>query len=126
MNTDLSAGSSVYPPIQLKHTYDRLVAAEQDNARKANAAIYTEAQKYCERLHPQSFSGGPRVPCISEYVASHGVAIPTVPDSLYKFDFVSPSWSPDLAGWSLVLAAISFVLLSVRLAIPYVLKRLHI
>ena len=126
MNTDLSVDSSVYPPIQLKHTYDRLVAAEQDTARQANTAIYTEAQHYCERLHPQSFSGGPRVPCINEYVASHGVSIPTVPDSLYKFDFVSPSWSPDVAGFSLVLTTICFVLLVLRLVVPYLLKRLHI
>ena len=30
-----------------------------------------------------------------------------VPDSMYKFDFVSPSWSPDLAGFSLLGAALS-------------------
>ena len=30
-------------------------------------------------------------------------------EGLYKFDFVSAKWSPDLAGWSLVVAVASLV-----------------
>lgn len=127
MNTDLSAGSNaVYPPIQLKHTYERLLAAQQEGAKQANAVIYSEAQSYCERLHPESYSGGPRVPCIRDYVASKGVQVPSIPDSLYKFDFVSPTWSPDFAGWSVVLTVLVFLLLIARLLFPYVLKKLEI
>src|SRR3989344_1028478 len=94
MNTNLATGSQVKPPIQLKYRYDRLVQAEKDKVAAANAQIYTDAQAHCEQLYPQSFSGGPRVPCIQDYVTSHGVAAQPIPDSLYKFDFVSPAWSP--------------------------------
>src|SRR5689334_17699523 len=57
MNTDLSAGNtSVYPPIQLKYTYDRLVQAQKDQFTQANAQLYTDAQHYCEGLNSTDFS----------------------------------------------------------------------
>ena len=105
MNTDLSTGNgSVYPPIQLVGTYDRLVQAQDASIQQQNSQIYTDAQAYCEKLYPTGLSG-PRIPCIDQYVTSKGLkAPPAIPDSLYKFDFVSPTWSPDLAGWSMVVA----------------------
>lgn len=115
MNTNLSSGNNIKPPIQLKYRYDRLVAAEQAKYADANTQVYTDAQHYCEQLYPGSFSGGPRVPCITNYVSSHPVAsAQPIPDSLYKFDFVSPTWSSDLAGWSLVLAVIFLSLFIIR------------
>lgn len=112
MNTNLSAGPDpVYPPIQLKYTYERLVKAQSDQLSAANSRIYNDAQKYCEKQDSIGFSGRNRVPCIEKYVKSHGgKQLPEIPDALYKFDFVSPSWSPDLAGWSLVVVVISAVL----------------
>lgn len=111
MNTSLSSGSdSVYPPIQLKYTYDRLVQAESAKVASQNTQVYTDAQHYCEQLYPGSFSGGPRVPCITQYVSDHGLKTAPIPDALYKFDFVSPRWSPDLAGWSMLLTALSLLL----------------
>jgi len=109
MNTNLSSGNtSVYPPVQLKYTYERLVDTEQKKLSEANANVYSDAQAHCERLFPGSFSGGPRIPCIQEYVTTHGTdaTAQKIPDSLYKFDFVSPSWSPDVAGFSVFLAGI--------------------
>lgn len=118
MNTELDAGKGVYPPVQLKFTYERLVKAEQDRVGTANASIYTDAQKHCETVDPNSALGRSRVPCIQEYVKSHGAqTAKTIPDGLYKFDFVSPSWSPDIAGWSLVLSAVLFILTAVRFAL---------
>lgn len=109
MNTNLSSGgNAIKPPIQLKHTYERLVAAENSRTDSVNSQIYTDAQAYCERLYPGSFSGGPRVPCIQEYVSRQGAKPNQIPASLYQFDFVSPSWSPDLAGWSLLATIIFF------------------
>lgn len=108
MNTKLSTGTSVYPPIQLKGTYDRLVQAQGEEIQKQNGQLYTEAQHYCEQQNPTDFSGRNRVPCIQQYVQAHGVKTKPIEDSLYKFDFVAPRWSPDLAGWSLVATLISF------------------
>jgi len=122
MNTNLASGSEVYPPIQLKYTYQRLQDAELQKANGANSQIYTDAQHHCEQLYPDSFSGGPRVPCIENYVSQHGTKAKTVPDSLYKFNFVSPTWSPDLAGWSLALSAICLALAVLRFALGRVLE----
>ena len=108
MNTNLSAGNtSVYPPIQLKYTYDRLVQAQSDAAAAANSQLYTDAQHYCEQQNSTDFSGHNRVPCIEQYVQSHDTQLPVIPDALYKFAFISPRWSPDLAGWSLLAAILS-------------------
>lgn len=113
MNTDLSSsGSAIKPPIQLKYTYERLLEAQQQTAAANNSQIYTQAQTYCQGQVPAGFSGRGRVPCVQDYVTSHGVKTTPIPTGLYQFDFISPAWSPDLAGWSLVvsgLAGLGFV-----------------
>lgn len=130
MNTSLEVPNGVYPPIQLKYTYDRLVQAESDQAAQANSQnsqIYTDAQNYCEAKIPNGFSGSYRISCIDDYVKSHGisnaVALKSIPDSLYKFDFASPRWSPDLAGWSMVVAGLSGLAFVVLAAVERWLKR---
>lgn len=114
MNTDLSSGNGIKPPIQLKYRYNRLLAKEKSRVKNSTDQVYTAAQKYCENLYPDSFSGGPRVPCIKKYVSTRTVKAQSIPDSLYKFDFVSPAWSPDLAGFSLITTIILFVLFLLR------------
>jgi hypothetical protein len=107
MNTNLATKDGVYPPIQLKYTYDRLVQAQGDQAASANSQLYTDAQHYCEQQNSVDFSGHNRVPCIENYVSTHTTdAAANIPDSLYKFNFASPRWSPDLAGWSELLTII--------------------
>jgi len=117
MNTNLATSDGVYPPIQLKYTYSRLQQAEQDRVNTTNSQIYTDAQHTCEAQYPGSFSGGPRVPCIEQYVKDHGTTARTIPDAMYKFNFASPTWSPDIAGWLLVLAVLSGVLAALRLGL---------
>src|SRR5665213_3721538 len=91
MNTNLSTGTSVYPPIQLTNTYNRLVQTRTDQLTQTNTQLYTDAQAYCEQQDPVDFSGHNRVPCIEQYVSNHGAGqLPQIPDSLYKFSFVSP------------------------------------
>lgn len=110
MNTNLSAGNSVYPPIQLEHTYERHKRAQVEAAANGNV-LYTEAQRHCETQNSADFSGRNRVPCIEEYVEARSAgSIKPIDPALYQFAFVSPVWSPDLAGWSLVCACLSFVL----------------
>ena len=101
MNTKLDAGANaVYPPVQLKYTYDRLIQARSTKLSTTNGQTYSSAQTYCEQQNPNDFSGRNRIPCIEQYVQSHGVQLSPIPDALYKFSFASPAWSPDLAGWS--------------------------
>ena len=105
MNTNLSSGgNTIKPPIQLKYTYDRLLAEAEKGAN--DEGLYTEAANYCQQRVPASvsISGRGRVSCVQDYILSHGGnPAAAVPTALYQFDFVSPTWSPDLAGWSLVM-----------------------
>src|SRR6185295_7521714 len=93
----------------LEYTYERLQKKEQQRVNTTNLLIYTQAQKYCEQQNSTAFSGRTRVPCIQEYVTQNGGSPQSVPAALYQFDFVSPAWSPDLAGWSLVLTLILLI-----------------
>jgi len=115
MNTNLSSGGdSIYPPIQLKYTYQRLESAAQAQAN--NTGLYTTAENYCQQQIPASvsISGSGRIACVQNYILSHGgSAPPAISPALYEFDFVSPTWSPDFAGWSLVVSAASFLLFAV-------------
>ncbi|HSX28946.1 MAG TPA: hypothetical protein VLE73_00135 [Candidatus Saccharimonadales bacterium] len=124
MNTDLTKDNGVYPPIQLVHTYERLKATEQARVNAVNSQVYTEAQVQCEAQLPSGLSGRTRIPCIEQYVKDHGVAPKAIPADLYKFDFVSPRWSPDLAGWSMVLALLFGLLTAIRFAAARLLHHL--
>lgn len=124
MNTSLSTADGVYPPIQLVHTYERLVQTEQARVNAANSQVYTDAQARCEAENPSGLSGRSRIPCIEAYVKANGVTAKQIPADLYKFDFVSPRWSPDLAGWSLVFTTLFLVLAILRFGVGWLLKRL--
>ncbi len=111
MNTNLSAGNNpVKPPIQLKHHYERLLEAEQARVGAANEKLLNDAQNYCEELFPGGVGDDGRVPCVQEFLEIRGAQLRDIPKEAYMFDFVSPVWSPDLAGWSLV-ASVVFLLL---------------
>lgn len=129
MNTNLAAGdNAIRPPIQLRYRYERLLAEEQAKFGNTNEELYTAAQNHCEQLNPGGFSGSGRIPCIKEYIDARGgeVKLAEIPKEAYMFDFVSPSWSPDLAGWSLVLAAVFFVLFILHILAEYFMtKKLH-
>ena len=110
MNTNLgSGGNHIKPPIQLKYTYERLQTAEQERVNGPSSQIYTDAENYCQAQIPEGFSGRGRVPCVTEYVTNHGVKATPIPAALYQFDFASPFWSPDVAGWTLLVAIISLL-----------------
>lgn len=102
MNSNLAVPGGAYPPVQLKYRYDRLVEAEKARVAAVNAKLYTEAQGYCESIIPTGRSLN-RIDCIQNYITTKGGATEqAIRDDLYKFDFVPPIWSPDLAGWSLM------------------------
>ncbi|HET7630468.1 MAG TPA: hypothetical protein VFK03_03780, partial [Candidatus Saccharimonadales bacterium] len=114
MNTDLSSGNNnIKPPIQLKYTYQRLYDAQTNKVQAANQQLYTDAELYCQSIN-QAYYGTTRVPCVQNYVVNHGLkeANINIPAGLYQFDFASPAWSPDLAGFSL-LASVLLLLASV-------------
>jgi len=119
MNTQIGSELGIRPPIQLKGTYERLVAAEEARVAKANETIYAAAQALCE----QRFSAGQlstgRVQCIEAYIEANGVQQQIIEDDFYKFDFVPPRWSADLAGISILLAGVFGLLFSIDLILYF-------
>lgn len=116
MNASLSTGT-LRQPIQLKYRYERLLEAEQKKTTGDNKSIYDEAQAYCESQFPAGTLRDARVPCVQQYLTDHGSggqATNDIPEDLYKFDFVSPRWSPDLAGWSLLFSGVFLALFLIR------------
>lgn len=125
MNTNLSSGNNnIKPPIQLKYTYQRLYDAQTNKVQAANQKLYTDAELYCQSIN-QAYFGTTRVPCVQNYVINHGLkeANFNIPAGLYQFDFASPRWSPDLAGWSLVLSILLFIALIVRIVVAWLWRR---
>ncbi len=117
MNTNLSSGNvPIKPPIQLKHTYERLVAAEKERVKQATPAIAAQAEATCLAQFPASGPNVARITCVQDYMSANAAREQAIPSELYKFDFKSPTWSPDQAGISLVLAGVFLVLFVLRYA----------
>lgn len=119
MNTTIGGPTGVKPPIQLKGSYDRLVAAENERvatAKASNATLYNTAQQVCEKQVPNGLSGRGRIPCIEEYVTKNAQPeeAKSIPAALYQYDFSSPLWSPDTAGIFMLISGLSFFIFLMR------------
>lgn len=124
MNTNLSSGSNaIKPPIQLKARYERLVAAESERIKTLNAQTNAAGEQACSQQFPAAGFNAPRVACIQDYVAANAVKQRSIPDQLYKFDFVSPKWSFDKAGVSILLSVVFIILFVSRLVLEFYLRR---
>ncbi len=99
--------------IELPGTFNK----EVDKIRKAaeisgavDAKIYKRAQIKCEDPYIPLTA---RAQCIQDYVVSNAKQGTNISDlvfpdkSLFSYSFVSPTWSPDFAGFSVVLSIVS-------------------
>lgn len=124
MNTNLASGSNaIKPPIQLKASYDRLMADQLEKIKAGNARVTATAENICGARFPAGGFNAPRVACVQDYVGAHAQKASDIPDSLYKFDFVTPRWSPDLAGFSIFFSALFFVLFLARFGFERYMKK---
>jgi hypothetical protein len=122
MNTQIGSDTGVKPPIQLQGTYKRIVAERENAAGQTNVELYEQAQSDCEARNPDGYSGSNRLDCIAAYVDANGVQEGVnilVEDDLYKFDFASPRWSADLAGFSILSSGIFGILAFIDLIIYF-------
>jgi hypothetical protein len=106
MNTELGGPNGIYPPIQLNGTYQRLQEAEEKRVQKTNEKVRNDADRICSQRHPAG-QIQQRASCNAEYIEKNSVTAKEIDDSFYKFNYVAPRWSPDVAGFSL-LAAVLF------------------
>jgi hypothetical protein len=119
MNTNLSSGqNAIKPPIQLKNRYEKLVKAQEGSVEAYNKTVQQKGEAICAREFPALGYNAPRVACVQDYVGAHAkTAADEIPAELYKFDFVSPKWSPDLAGISLLISSLLFLLFVLRFSV---------
>ncbi len=111
MNTNLNTDSGIKPPIQLKYRYDRLVKAEEARVKTINSKVHQDANAVCGKKFPTGFGG---IPCVENYVKGKLATEQPIPEDLYKFDFASPWWTPDMAGITLLLSIVFFSLFALR------------
>ena len=104
MNADLGS------PVELPGAYNTAVEAAHAKAERsgsANGDVYRRAQLVCE---DPSILLSARAQCIQDYVlenATPGSDAQTLdfpPKELYSYSFISPAWSFDLAGLSVLLS----------------------
>lgn len=108
MNADLPR------PIQLEHSYKRAVDKAYDVALEdlRSGTLLEEAREVCAQLGV-IVSAGPQ--CIQDYLDKNwsperGALVVELPEvSLFTYNFAAPSWSPDLPGWSMIIAVVLLV-----------------
>lgn len=125
MNTTLVNPSGIRPPIQLTHRYDRLVQQEQKRVDSHNKKVRDQAEPYCLRQVPPGPPGSlqRRAKCVQQYISTNSISAKNeIPKEFYQFDFVSPRWSPDLAGWSMLATMFFGLLFMVRFLLERWLK----
>jgi hypothetical protein len=109
--------------IYLEHSYRRAYEAAVSRATSgstAGATIYRQADQDCQSAFPKASAFSAYVQCMTDKVAATGIAGgPVTPPSsdLYRFNFISPAWSPDVAGFTLLAAVLLAVLLMGRMVL---------
>ncbi len=111
MNTGMGNG------IYLEHSYQRAYdqAVQEAGKSGAGAALYQQADHECQGLFSKTASFQAYLQCVADKITASGsaedplAAVKAPPPDLYRYNFASPTWSPDLAG--------SMALLTVLLAL---------
>ncbi|QQS21948.1 hypothetical protein IPM09_00090 [Candidatus Saccharibacteria bacterium] len=116
----MNADSGVF---YLQEQYNRDVKKQADEAGTNGSvralAIRKEADAVCK---PQFYGWSPAyVRCYVNELNKHGAneiseSELLLPNSaLYRYSFVSPLWSPDFAGWSIVGCLVILIMITTRL-----------
>lgn len=134
MNTDLARNRSLVgvdseKPIQLAYSYYRDTIDEYLRVTNASSPDHVAtlglARQACEI---DTVPITERLSCIASYTADNGGAtypvVPPLSKDFYVFNFISPRWSPDLAGVSLFLFGLSIFMLALRFIVGGVASRI--
>jgi hypothetical protein len=114
--------NSATGPFYLEQQYKRDAQAAVDAAKNddnPNGNINVKAEAVCK---PQYTAWSPAyVQCFADELAKYPPSPDptqnvTLPDtSLYRFDFADPLWSPDFAGFSVLICIVIILMILVRL-----------
>lgn len=115
--------------IYLEHSYQRAYNAAVQKAAQsgsASAVAYQQADKDCRDLFSKTSSFPAYIQCVTDKVAATGsaadpvAAIKAPSADLYRFNYESPTWSPDVAGLTLLAACFVAAILGLRLVLLWV------
>lgn len=115
----------------LVEEYSRDVEARVAQAAENTGASERTPFRIADDICRQRFSGYSQayVQCMDAELANlpegsvQGASTVTFPSAvLYRFEFVAPGWSPDFAGWSVVLTLIVGLIIVVRAVIEIILR----
>jgi hypothetical protein len=118
MNTNVNTGGSLEAPIQLVNTYYRAIlqVEARDASQNGSQALYNRAVEGCNSQEGDLYKN---VTCVENYLTTHGSGLKNqnLPlKEMYQFNFVSPWWSADLAGWLVVLSVLIGFSLVIKIA----------
>lgn len=122
MNTQLER-------VALEKTYQRDYQAALEkaaNSGNVNKVDYQTAQNICNQQFPGAYFEYAR--CVSDKVAQVAPGEnPTIKENLpepaeYQYTFVSPTWSPDAAGVSLLLTGVIWLFIVLKVTLQLLLK----
>lgn len=108
MNT--SMGSGIY----LEHSYQRAYdqAVQEAGKSGAGSALYQQADRECQSLFSKTASFQAYLQCVADKITASGsaqdplAAVKAPPADLYRYNFASPVWSLDVAGFMLLMTAL--------------------
>lgn len=125
----MNASSGV---IYLQHSYNRDTDKAIKDAQRANSQIgandvLDKADAACKRQYTGNWMA--YVQCVAseqaKYPASSNIQKAKFPNSeMYRHEYLSPFWTPDFAGWSLVVCVILTIIIIVRIITLVILKLL--
>lgn len=115
--------------IYLEKTYQRAYErAVQDSLKDDSASrnLYDQADRECHAVFNRTSSFPAYTQCVAEKLAGQAgndplqnAKVPSV--DLYRYNFVSPAWSPDLAGLTVALTVLIALLIAGRIILYWVL-----
>lgn len=106
--------------IYLEHSYQRAYdQAVQDAQQGADATVYQRADKECQGLFSRTASYQAYVQCVTDKAATNDGQDPVssikAPSAdFFRYNFTPPRWSPDLAGWGVLVSALLGILIILR------------
>jgi hypothetical protein len=133
MNTGMG-DRGIYLEASYQRAYDQAVQTAAQSGSDSSA-LYKQVDKECQALFSRTASFPAYVQCTVDKVAASGsaqdpvAAIKPPSSDLFRYNFVSPSWSPDIAGLSLLVTMLLGVIVVgatlFRMAVYMLLRRRH-
>jgi len=117
--------------IYLEHSYQRdYIAAVQaaGQGTNAGATLYRQADNDCRSAQDIATAFSEYTQCVTDKVAANNLPVgPVTPPSsdLYRVNFISPAWSPDVAGFTLLAAVLAGILLAGRVLLLGIVSMLY-